>query len=177
MSKKRKLLMLALSLLMAGVGLYACGGFEEEDNPVSPQGEVPKIYAVSGCRSYARPDGTRGPSDDEYVEYKALADGYLSINHVNADFECHAISINTTVSIEDGVILITERGSYDPMNRYDCVCFYDLYSEIGPLEKRNYTVVFAELQESFRFDIQYDDSLSGTYMVKNRHEAEDEAEE
>ena len=36
-------MMLALSLLVAGAGLYACGGFEEEDNPVSPQGNVPKV--------------------------------------------------------------------------------------------------------------------------------------
>lgn len=169
--------MMALSLLVAGAGLYACGGFEEEeDNPVSPQGNVPKVYAVSGCKSYARPDGTRGPSDDEYVEYKALADGYLSLNHVNRAFGCGATSINTTVSIEDGVIVITENASYDPTMLYDCICFYDLYSEVGPLEKRNYTVVytFSRWQhESFRFDIQYDDSLSGTYMVNNKYEEED----
>jgi hypothetical protein len=174
--RKRKLMMTALSLLVAGAGLYACGGFEEEDNPVSPQGNVPKVYAVSGCKSFARPDGTRGSLDDECVEYKALADGYLSINHVNAAFVCGATSINTTVSIEDGVIVVREHASYDPTMVYDCICFYDLYSEIGPLEKRNYTVVFLWRYSDdvkFQFDIQYDDSLSGTYMVNNKYEEED----
>ena len=59
---------------------------------------------------------------------------------------------------------------------YDCICFYDLYSEIGPLEKRNYTVVFLWRYSDdikFQFDIQYDDSLSGTYMVNNKYEEDD----
>ncbi|MBQ9230201.1 MAG: hypothetical protein IJ190_03360 [Prevotella sp.] len=159
----KKNVFVAFSLL-AVMGFWAC---EEsfEDNPVEPQ-ESLRVYAASGCKFHARPDGTRGPSHEQCVEYKALADGYLSLNHVNVGFNCDPGQIITNVYINGDTIEVVER---EERSGADCVCFYDLYSEVGPLEDKSYTIVFERGRwryEKFRFNIQYSPSLSGTYNVK-----------
>ena len=161
----KKVFIVAGMILLAVMGFWACGE-SYEDNPVDPDGPL-KLYANSGCKSHARPDGTRGISDKEAVEFKALGDSALSFNHVNVDFECGVKQIVPYVTIVGDTIKVDERDYYDPLDRRDCICFYDVYFEIGPLENKNYCVVFLRrMDERFRFDLTYYPSLSGTYNVK-----------
>ena len=165
MKKYISLWMSALVLTIAGLS-----GCSNEDD--SAQFQV-KNFANTGCKSMA---DTRGEADDnglrqEYIEYKALGNGYLSLNHVNAVFNCGAEAFNWKATISGNVIKIEE--SYKGLMA-NCVCPFDLYGEVGPLTDGDYTVILYQKYEEFdeapfeyaRFTFSYKNGLSGKLNIK-----------
>ena len=165
MKKYISLWMSALVLTIAGLS-----GCSNEDD--SSQFQV-KNFANTGCKSMA---DTRGEADDnglrqEYIEYKALGNGYLSLNHVNAVFNCGAEAFNWKATISGNVIKIEE--SYKGLMA-NCVCPFDLYGEVGPLTDGDYTVILYQKYEEFdeapfeyaRFTFSYKNGLSGKLNIK-----------
>ena len=154
-----------LALLMLGM----CGCSDEND---SAQFQV-KNFANTGCKSMA---DTRGEADDnglrqEYIEYKALGNGYLSLNHVNACFNCGAEAFNWKATLSGNIIKIEETCKGLMAN---CVCPFDLYGEVGPLTDGDYTVILYQKYEEFdeapfeyaRFTFSYKNGLSGKLNIK-----------
>ena len=155
------------ALVLTITGLSGCSN--EDD---SSQFQV-KNFANTGCKSMA---DTRGEADDnglrqEYIEYKALGNGYLSLNHVNAVFNCGAEAFNWKATISGNVIKIEE--SYKGLMA-NCVCPFDLYGEVGPLTDGDYTVILYQKYEEFdeapfeyaRFTFSYKNGLSGKLNIK-----------
>ena len=155
------------ALVLTITGLSGCSN--EDD---SAQFQV-KNFANTGCKSVA---DTRGEADDnglrqEYIEYKALGNGYLSLNHVNAVFNCGAEAFNWKATISGNVIKIEE--SYKGLMA-NCVCPFDLYGEVGPLTDGDYTVILYQKYEEFdeapfeyaRFTFSYKNGLSGKLNIK-----------
>jgi len=118
--------------------------------------------ANSGCKSA---NHTRSEYP-EYFEFKACDGGYLSINHVNALFNCVPGELKIQATIDGNVIKIFEKEETSLAN---CVCPYDLYCEIGPLSVGDYDVfVYRDSFESpsQHFSITYKNGLNvklGTY--------------
>lgn len=155
------------ALVLTITGLSGCSN--EDD---SSQFQV-KNFANTGCKSMV---GIRGEADDnglcqEYIEYKALGNGYLSLNHVNAVFNCGAEAFNWKATISGNVIKIEE--SYKGLMA-NCVCPFDLYGEVGPLTDGDYTVILYQKYEEFdeapfeyaRFTFSYKNGLSGKLNIK-----------
>ena len=67
---------------------------------------------------------------EESIEYKAVADGYLHIKHVNALFNCCPDTIKADVNMENNIVTIVESET-NPI--CDCICDYDLEYTLGPL--------------------------------------------
>ena len=129
-------------------------------------------FANTGCKSA----GTRGDIlyDElrkEYIEYRGMTNGYLSLNHVNVCFNCEPGQLQLQATIEGNVIKIIESEEQVGAN---CVCPYDLYCEVGPLSDCEYTVVIyqddtfdnVEPGEYVRFNISYKNGLSGKLDIK-----------
>ena len=158
-----------LALLMLGV----CGCSSDESG--ATQFQV-KNFANTGCKSMGT---TRGETDDaesyslrqEYIEYKGLANGYLSLNHVNACFNCGAEAFNWKATISGNIIKIEETCKGLMAN---CVCPFDLYGEVGPLTDGDYTVILYQKYEEIdeapfeyaRFTFSYKNGLSGKLNIK-----------
>ena len=167
---KRNIFLWMSALVLAIAGLSGCSN--EDD---SAQFQV-KNFANTGCKSMGT---TRGETEDadsyslrpEYVEYKCLTNGYLSLNHVNACFNCGAESFNWTATISGNVIKIEESCKGMLAN---CICPFDLYGEVGPLSDGDYTVVLYQKYEEFneapfeyaRFTVSYKNGLSGKLNIK-----------
>ena len=160
---KKNVLSVICGLVLMMMGVYGCSSDE------STQFHV-REFANSGCKSMAatRGDGLRS----EYIEYKALANGYLSINHVNACFNCEPGELKMQATISGNEIRIVETEQYPGAN---CICPYDLYGEVGPLENGDYTIIFIEgadlasakhAEERFRFNISYNNSLNGKLNIR-----------
>jgi hypothetical protein len=117
--------------------------------------------ATSGCKSsnYTRSEYP------ECFEFKALDGGYLSVNHVNALFNCVPGELKMEATIDGNVIKILETEEKSLAN---CVCPYDLYCEVGPLSNGDYEVVI--YHDSFeipvrKFSFTYNKRLNVKYEV------------
>lgn len=167
---KKNIFLWMSALVLAIAGLSGCSN--EDDNA---QFQV-KNFANTGCKSMGT---TRGETDDaessslrpEYIEYKALGNGYLSLNHVNACFNCGAEAFNWKATISGNVIKIEE--SYKGMMA-NCICPFDLYGEVGPLTEGDYTIIFYQKYEEIdeapfeyaRLTLSYKNGLSGKLNIK-----------
>lgn len=164
---KKSVLSIICGLVLMMMGMYGCSSDEAVQFHV-------REFANTGCKSMAATRGDTGNSvlRQESVEYKALGNGYLSINHVNACFNCEPGELKMQATISGNEIMIIETEEFAGAN---CVCPYDLYGEIGPLENGDYTIVFIDgfdlssakhAEERFRFNISYNNSLKGKLNIK-----------
>lgn len=123
-------------------------------------------FANSGCKKVGEATTRGGYFADypEYIEYKSMKDGVLSLSHVNAAFNCEPGELKTQATIEENVIKLLETEEHPGAN---CICPYDLYCEVGPLNDGNYTIIIYngsyENGERARFSITYKNNLSGKY--------------
>lgn len=167
--KKNYLWLSALVLTIAGLS-----GCSSDEGTTSASNFHVKSFANTGCKDKGTTRGeTRSDAElvSEYIEYKGLDNGYLSLNHVNACFNCGAEGFNIQATISDNVIKIEER--YNGLLA-NCICPYDLYCEVGPLADGDYTVIIYELYEDVdqapyeraRFNISYKKGMNGRLDLK-----------
>ena len=164
MKKSRLLLMSGLLVLVSNFS-----GCDRE----SDSGIRVRNFANTGCkpaeaRSEGRLQDRFGP---EYIEYKGMEDGYLSIKHVNAMFNCFPGELRMEATISGNEISIIEENHHETDDYISaaCECPYDLYCEVGPLTASQYTIVVYrksyKLREHARFGISYAKSLNGEYTI------------
>ena len=135
---KRTIEMITMTLIIivfaafVGSTLMGCGS---DDGSIIVTGDFHvRDVANSGCKSTSH---TRSEYP-EYFEFKACDGGYLSVNHVNAMFNCAPGELKIEATIDGNVIRILETEETSLAN---CICPYDLYCEVGPLGNGDYEVV------------------------------------
>ncbi len=147
--------LLAFFFLIGGAGC-------NRDNPYE---EIKiKDFSYQGCKEIVT-HYTKASEREEYIEYKAVADGYLDIKHVNAVFNCCPGTIEATVTMQGNEITIVETET-DPQCK--CICDYDLEYSVGPLSSNTeYTLIFCrDNDEYLRFTIKNKSSLKGKVTVQ-----------
>ena len=139
----------------------------------SDSGIQVRNFANTGCkpaeaRSEGRLQDRFGP---EYIEYKGMEDGYLSLKHVNAMFECYTEELRMEATVSGNEISIIEeaRKNSDDDIGAACQCPYDLYCEVGPLTASQYTIVVYrksyQLFKKAHFTISYSKGLDGKFSI------------
>ena len=123
----------AFSLAILLLALCGCSNDESIKGASNGPFSVRDV-ANSGCKSTSH---TRSEYP-EYFEFKACDGGYLSVNHVNAMFNCAPGELKIEATIDGNVIRILETEEKSLAN---CVCPYDLYCEVGPLSNGDYKVL------------------------------------
>ena len=147
---------ITLFLLIGGIGC-------EKEKEVTNKTIQIKDFSYFGCKEDGTTKSTRAVESEEYIEYKAVADGYLYLKHVNAEFNCCVDAILTEISINGNEIRLTEK-EVNPTCR--CICKYDLECSLGPLSFEKYTLIFCrDNSEYLRFTINYNSSLYGKVIV------------
>ena len=142
--------------------LSLCGCSSDESIKGASNGPFSvRDVANSGCKSTSH---TRSEYP-EYFEFKACDGGYLSVNHVNAMFNCAPGELKIEATIDGNVIKILEMEETALAN---CICPYDLYCEVGPLSNGDYEVVI--YHNSFeipvrKFSFTYNKRLNVKYEV------------
>ena len=159
---KKSLLLVMGAALMLTIGLGSC---DNEDNESAKAGVQVRNFANSGCKNAgtARTRGSFFPGHPEYFEYKAINDGYLSVNHVNAMFNCEPGELKMQATLEGHNIKILETEEQSFAN---CICPYDLYCEVGPLSDGDYTVIICKGSYEYEyahFNISYKKGLNGKF--------------
>ena len=154
------------AVLMMACFTSSCNGDGNEKSDDTPFHV--KTVANSGCKKTG--NETRSADDisnPEYIEYNAMGNGYLSLNHVNTYFNCQPGELSIQATLEGNEIKILET---EEQALVKCICPYDLYCEIGPLKNEKYTIVVYkktfEDGEYARFSITYSNALSGKYQIE-----------
>ena len=160
--KKSKLLLMSAVLTLASA---SCGNDGDGDSGIQVRN-----FANTGCKS-VETRGEDGLPWPEYIEYKSMEDGYLSIKHVNTMFNCFPGELRMSATVSDNEIRIVEEDYHETDNyiRATCDCPYDLYCEVGPLTASQYTIVVYrkshKLLEQARFTISYSKGLDGKFSI------------
>lgn len=157
---KRKTILFSVIALLLLIGGMGCG--KEETNEVRL-----RDFSYVGCKENT--DKTKQSfsesifKNQEYIEYRAIEDGYLHIKHINAQFNCCPDTIKVNFSTENNGFVITE----DEQNpKCNCFCNYDLEYNIGPLLSKEYTIfIYKGNIEQAKFDINYNSSIKGKVTI------------
>ena len=163
--KKNYLLVIGAAVMLF-VGMSSCSSDSENEGSAEPSNFHVRNVANSGCKAFPFAAAARKVTMEdnrEYIEYKALTDGYLSINHVNAKFNCEPGELKMQAIVSGNEIRILETEEQALVN---CICHYDLYCEVGPLGNGNYTVIIcrgAYEMEYARFNISYKSGLNDKF--------------
>ena len=172
--KERKLFLMSAVLMLVS-GFCGCNSDSESESGIQVRN-----VANTGCKS-AETRGEDGLPWPEYIEYKAMEDGYLSIKHVNTMFECLSkLTMEATVSGNEIQIIEKDNSETEDGIRTSCLCTYDLYCEVGPLTAGTYTVVISKYRSEYeqaRFTISYAKGLDGKYVISEQQQAEEETRE
>ena len=163
--KKNYLLVIGAAVMLF-VGMSSCSSDSENEGSAGPSNFHVRNVANSGCKAFPFAAAARKVTMEdnrEYIEYKALTDGYLSINHVNAKFNCEPGELKMQAIVSGNEIRILETEEQALAN---CICHYDLYCEVGPLSNGNYTVIIyrgSYEMEYARFNISYKSGLNDKF--------------
>ncbi len=83
-------------------------------------------------------------SNWDCLEYEYDGGSTLTLNHINAGFNCCAI-VGAEIIIEDSLIMIVESETFDSLGPCFCLCLFDLEFEIINLPPGTYTIVVEEV--------------------------------
>ena len=162
----KKVFCILCVLLSLGMVFSTCTS--DDDNRPFKERNV----SISGCKPTTRvgDEGEILYDKNEVIVVNGLKDGYLSINHENAMFNCEPGELKILATIDGNVIKVVE--TFDAVGA-NCICPYDLYCEVGPLVEGDYTIIIyqdatfdqVDAEEYTRFNVSYKKGLNKKYDI------------
>ena len=143
----KKLISLLAVIVVCGM-LPSCSSDDAEDD--YNKFITLRNHTESGCKDISSAsnlsqfDGqsTRTQKNMDFTERVSLKGndkGMLNVFHKNATFTCEA-KFDISVNVSGNTIIVCE----DAPPTTNCLCLYDLTSEVGPLENITYTLVIKD---------------------------------
>lgn len=143
-----KKFILPIAVISACSMLPSCSSDDAEDD--SNKSITLRNHTESGCKDISSASNTsqfdgqalrtqKYMDSTERVSLKGNSKGTLNVFHENATFTCEA-KFNITVNVSGNTIVVCE----DAPPSTNCICLYDLTSEVGPLENKAYTLVIKD---------------------------------
>lgn len=161
-----------LAICLIGVSCLlpsACSEQASESNPVeTPFG---KVISATGCKSFQHPADAAGAAQS-CVQYRYDAGRrVLELTHENAGFNCCPEEIGADITVDGGLIVISEWERSAPC---DCNCLYDVEMLVEHLQPGAYTLSFEEPYRSsddmeLRFAIDLSTEPEGRICVPRTH--------
>ena len=129
--------------LLLAAGLIACGDNESgitRTDGITPKG---KLTNATECKKFETNQFLiAGSTSESCVEYGYdEGNGILRLRHINAGFNCCPGELLADITVENGVITVSEKESEAACN---CNCLYDLDFEIENIAVGTYRIVFLE---------------------------------
>jgi len=118
--------------------VIGCGEDNTETIKPEPPGPSGTLVKSSECKQFTAAAAiSEMPSDQDCLSYRYDGQGVLTLDHVNAGFNCCPGEISAEITIEGNTITITEseEGAY-----CDCNCLFDLEYRITGLDPGEYTI-------------------------------------
>jgi hypothetical protein len=154
-----------LVMMMISMLLFSCDHEKDGNDPLIFSG---KLISHSACKS-SKSDSIFMIAPDSISCVKFSYDSTskkLSIQHINAGFNCCPDSLYCHVTINNDTIFIQE---FESQFLCDCDCLYDLNIEVEGVEAKPYQLKFIEPycgdQEQILFGADFSTAAEGSYCV------------
>lgn len=151
-------------ILLAGImTIFACKKTENLNNLNG------KISSISDCKLEKSSQQSNIDSlNQSCVQYNYNTESrILNVKHINAIFNCCPEKINCEFSLKNDTIVITES---ETDGNCDCMCLYDIETEISELKAGSYIIKVAEPylgnQTPIIFPVILTQQPSGEYCVE-----------
>lgn len=138
-----KNLLFLFAAMVACCMMMSCSSDNSDDNSNNIK---LRNHTESGCKNlaslpYSSQSGKQQSKMQfdnavERVSLKGNNSGILSVFHENAVFTCEA-DFTLSADVSGNTIIVNE----DAPPSTNCICCYDLTSEIGPLDNKTYTLI------------------------------------
>lgn len=161
--KKNNMLACSIFLASASILLNSCSSNETIEQTTSLK---ISSFTNSGCKLNVETAKPLTNDPNEKVQYTATEDGGLKISHFNVYFNC-AADIYTEVALDNDskTIVINEKNK--SKEQADCMCNFDISTEVKKLEDGKYTIIIKnEAERDFTFDINYNKDLKGEIEIQ-----------
>ena len=128
-----------------------------------------KVNSISDCKLQKSLRQTESDSlSYSCVQYSfSSSNNVLKLKHLNAVFNCCPKKINCDFNLKNDTIFITES---ETDGNCDCMCLYDIETEISGLKPDQYVIKFQEPylgdQQVIVFLVDLTQQLSGEYCVE-----------
>jgi len=151
-------------ILVMGLFIISCD--KESPDPLALSGNM---VSHSACKNELKSSSLDSSTPDSIsciaYSYDVLAHK-LSIQHVNAGFNCCPESLYCDIALHGDTILIRE---YESAAQCHCNCLYDLDMDVTGVDAKKYNVRFIEPdagdQEQILFSIDLEIEWEGSFCV------------
>jgi hypothetical protein len=144
--------------------VFTCGDTNENES-TSLKGE---IIDHSDCKTFKSAfDGSETPDSLTCVKYNYdPANSTLSLQHINAGFNCCPESLYCSVELVDDTIIIQE---FEKSAMCNCCCLFDLNIELEGVDLKMYTIKFIEPynndEDELIFLVNFQYQTSGSFCL------------
>ncbi len=129
-------------MMVVSIVIITCGCKENQD--VQADVQVAQTGHTS-CKEFLRAgqmnDGYRAEQNSDCIEYHYDGQKTLTINHINAAFNCCPGDISANVNYTGNLITIVEN---ETQSGCYCQCLYDVQYEVSNLPPGKYRIRFIE---------------------------------
>lgn len=151
MFKNSKSLLVLAILIVSGM---SCNKSTDMEQPYGL-----KVLSFSDCKITYAKESIVEPSQACLV-YSYDGDGTLTLNHINADFNCCISDIEASISVDSKEIDIQETAALDN-GGCDCFCYYDVETQLEGLSDGEYTVTVTNGGSEFGQQLSFTADLEG----------------
>jgi hypothetical protein len=127
------------------------------------------LVSHTGCKYQSAALADPVPQDQSCIEYEYDGAGILTLNHINALFNCCPTYLTAEFYFQGLEIHVVESENLDG-GACDCLCLFDLQLQISNIPAGTYYLVFHELylsatDPSLSFELDLSEATSGTICV------------
>ena len=159
---------LANLIFLIAVSIVLLASCENEESSEKQSTLTAKLMSNSDCKSLKSANVTDYTSkSSSCIEYSFDSDNnLLTIQHINAGFNCCPESLYCEATLKKDTIIIQE---FETSGLCDCNCLYDLEIELTGVDSGKYMVKFIEPyvgnNEKIIFEMDLTSNSTGTYCV------------
>lgn len=147
--------------------IYTCENTKEKESPAI-KGELIHYSECKLFKSSVNNSATPDSLTCVYYNYD-LTNNTLSLQHINAGFNCCPENLHCSVKLVNDTILIQE---YEKSAMCNCCCLFDLDIVVEGLDLDMYTIKFIEPynhdEEELVFIMNFEYQTSGSFCVVRR---------
>lgn len=161
-----------LNLILLTIFIFLLPSCENEENSEKPSTLTGELSSYSDCKSLKTVQVENDTPDSlSCVEYSFDPNtNLLTIQHINAGFNCCPENLYCDVTLNNDTIIIQE---FESDGFCDCNCLYDLDIELNGIDSKKYQVKFIEpyatSNDEINFEIDLSKSTTGSYCLTRKY--------
>ena len=155
-------------IFLCGIIILTAFSCKDNENLIIPEDRLLEVKNLiyDGCKSDSFYLNEDYENANECIELQSVDSNYLEVKHIDVLFNC-CPSIIIQAKVENGIIVYNET---DTAGMCNCVCLFDLSSNIGPLDYAQYTFGLNRAGERItEFDFNFSSSTKEIFKIDKKN--------